>query len=267
MAALTGRDGHNRGVGTAGTPAFDAVRTVASVEYARVLASVIGTVSDWAVAEDAVQDALVRALDRWQRDGVPSNPAAWVTTVARRRATDLLRRESAERRAVTRLEQEFLPDDDTSAPDVAFPRGDERLQLIFTACHPALSLEARAALTLRTVLNVPVDELATLFAVSAHTMQKRLVRARAKIKHAGIAYRVPDPSEMGARSESVCEVLSGLFTLGYADPTAHSEAAVEAIRLARLCCRLAPAGSGAWLEFNGVLALLLPAFPPRGADV
>lgn len=265
MAALTGRDGHNRGVGTAGTPAFDAVRTVASVEYARVLASVIGTVSDWAVAEDAVQDALVRALDRWQRDGVPSNPAAWVTTVARRRAIDLLRRESAERRAVTRLEQEFLPDDDTSAPDAAFPRGDERLQLIFTACHPALSLEARAALTLRTVLNVPVDELATLFAVSAHTMQKRLVRARAKIKHAGIAYRVPDPSEMGARRESVCEVLSGLFTLGYADPTAHSEAAVEAIRLARLCCRLAPAGSGAWLEFNGVLALLLLQHSRRAA--
>ena len=264
--ALLGHGGDaSKGAGAADTPASDAVRRVASLEYGRVLASVIGTVGDWTIAEDAVQDALARALDRWQRDGVPFSPAAWVTTVARRRAIDLVRHESAERRALARLEHEFLGDADEPESGVAFPRGDERLQLIFTACHPALSLEARAALTLRTVLNVPIDELATLFAVSAETMQKRLVRARAKIKHAGIPYRVPGPSELGARSESVCEVLSGLFTLAYADPTARSEAAVEAIRLARLCCRLLPSDSAAWLEFNGVLALLLLQHSRRAA--
>jgi RNA polymerase sigma-70 factor (ECF subfamily) len=256
VAVLERRDGDG-GIGAAETPALDAVRRVASLEYGHVLASVIGTIGDWTIAEDAVQDALVRALDHWQRDGVPSVPAAWVTTVARRRAIDLVRHEGAERRAASRLEHECLYDTDESASAVAFPRGDERLQLIFTACHPALNLEARAALTLRTVLNVPVDDLAALFAVSAVTMQKRLVRARAKIKHAGIAYRVPAPSDMGPRSESVCEVLSGLFTLGYADPTARSDAAIEAIRLARLCCQLLPSDSAEWLEFNGVLALML----------
>ncbi|WP_413320139.1 sigma-70 family RNA polymerase sigma factor [Agrococcus sp. 1P02AA] len=255
----------SRSVGAADAPASDAVRRVASLEYGRVLASVIGTVNDWTIAEDAVQDALARALDRWPRDGVPRSPAAWVTTVARRRAIDLVRHESAERRALARLEHELPEVFDEVASGVAFPRGDERLQLIFTACHPALTLEARAALTLRTVLNVPVDELAILFAVSPETMQKRLVRARAKIKHAGIAYRVPGPAEMSARSESVCEVLSGLFTLAYADPTARSEAAAEAIRLARLCCELFPSDSAAWLELNGVLALLLLQHSRRAA--
>lgn len=265
MAAVGHGADESGGVGAAGTPVSEAVRRVVSLEYGRVLASVIGTVNDWTIAEDAVQDALARALDRWQRDGVPRNPAAWVTTVARRRAIDLVRHESAERRALARLEHELPDESDESASGSAFPRGDERLQLIFTACHPALALEARAALTLRTVLNVPIDELATLFAVSAETMQKRLVRARAKIKHAGIAYRVPGPSEIGARSESVCEVLSGLFTLAYADPTTRSEAAVEAVRLARLCCRLLPYGSAEWLEFNGVLALLLLQHSRRAA--
>lgn len=266
MAVLSPRDDGGEGVGVAGVAA-DAVRHVASTEYARVLASVIGTVGDWTLAEDAVQDALTRALDRWQRDGVPRNAAAWVTTVARRRAIDLLRHEQAERRAMARLEleHELLGEADEPEPGVAFPRGDERLQLIFTACHPALGLEARAALTLRTVLNVSVDELARLFAVSPETMQKRLVRARAKIAHAGISYRVPDPAEMVARSESVCEVLSGLFTLDYADPTAGGEGAVEAIRLARLCAGLLPLDVPGSLEIHGVLALLLLQHSRRAA--
>lgn len=264
--AVVRRDGvEDWGVGAYDTPVARAVRDVASLEYGRVLASVIGTVNDWTIAEDAVQDALARALDRWRLDGVPRSPAGWVTTVARRRAIDLVRHESAERRALARLEHELVVEFDEPTPGVAFPRGDERLQLIFTACHPALTLEARAALTLRTVLNVSIDALATLFAVSEETMQKRLVRARAKIKHAGIAYRVPDPSEMAARSESVCEVLSGLFTLAYAEPAARSDAAVEAIRLARLCCRLLPADSPESLEFDGVLALMLLQHSRRAA--
>ncbi|MBG6054744.1 RNA polymerase sigma-70 factor (ECF subfamily) [Salinibacterium sp. CAN_S4] len=242
-----------------------AVESVASSEYGRVVASVIGTVNDWAIAEDAVQDALARALYRWKQEGVPTNPAAWVTTVARRRAIDLVRHEQAERRALSRLDFEIVPDAEESVSDLGFPRGDERLQLIFTACHPALTLEARAALTLRTVLNVSVDDLATLFAVTADAMQKRLVRARAKIKHAGIPYRVPDSSQMAARSESVCEVLSGLFTIAYADPTGRAQAAEEAIRLARVCCQLLPTDSTERLEFEGLLALLLLQHSRRAA--
>lgn len=248
--------------------AMAAVRHVASVEYGRVLASVIGTVHDWTLAEDAVQDALARAVERWPGDGVPANPAAWVTTVARRRAIDLVRHADAERRAVARLEHE--PHEGADAHDAtdhddAFPHGDERLKLIFTACHPALTLEARAALTLRTVLNVSIEQLAGIFAVAPATMEKRLVRARAKIAHADIPYRVPDAVQLDSRSASVCEVLSALFTIGYSDPTLQPDPGAEAIRLARLCRQLLPADSPARLEFTGLLALLLLQHSRRAA--
>lgn len=248
--------------------AMDAVRHVASIEYGRVVASVIGTVHDWTLAEDAVQDALARAVERWPGDGVPANPAAWVTTVARRRAIDLVRHADAERRAVTRLEHEpheGIDAHDATDHDDAFPHGDERLKLIFTACHPALTLEARAALTLRTVLNVPIEQLAGIFAVAPTTMEKRLVRARAKIAHANIPYRVPDAAQLDSRSASVCEVLSALFTIGYSDPTLQPDPGAEAIRLARLCRQLLPAYSPARLEFTGLLALLLLQHSRRAA--
>ncbi|MFE7197654.1 RNA polymerase sigma factor [Microbacterium oxydans] len=253
-----------------GTPpdAMAAVRHVASIEYGRVVASVIGTVHDWTLAEDAVQDALARAVERWPGDGVPANPAAWVTTVARRRAIDLVRHADAERRAVARLEHEpheGIDTHDTDDHDDAFPHGDERLKLIFTACHPALTLEARAALTLRTVLNVSIEQLAGIFAVAPATMEKRLVRARAKIAHANIPYRVPDAAQLDSRSASVCEVLSALFTIGYSDPTLQPDPGAEAIRLARLCRQLLPADSPARLEFTGLLALLLLQHSRRAA--
>ncbi|KTR78237.1 hypothetical protein NS234_04415 [Microbacterium oxydans] len=247
---------------------MDAVRHVASIEYGCVVASVIGTVHDWTLAEDAVQDALARAVERWPGDGVPANPAAWVTTVARRRAIDLVRHADAERRAVTRLEHEpheGIDAHDATDHDDAFPHGDERLKLIFTACHPALTLEARAALTLRTVLNVPIEQLAGIFAVAPTTMEKRLVRARAKIAHANIPYRVPDAAQLDSRSASVCEVLSALFTIGYSDPTLQPDPGAEAIRLARLCRQLLPAYSPARLEFTGLLALLLLQHSRRAA--
>jgi RNA polymerase sigma-70 factor (ECF subfamily) len=265
LAVLVRNEGGLGSAGASGAAAAAAVHIVASSEYGRVVASVIGTVNDWTIAEDAVQDALARALHRWRQDGVPSNPAAWVTTVARRRAIDLVRHEQAERRAVSRLNYESTADAEEPVSDPGFPRGDERLQLIFTACHPALTLEARAALTLRTVLNVSKDDLATLFAVTPDAMQKRLVRARAKIKHAGIPYRVPDSSQMAARSKSVCEVLSGLFTIAYADPMGRTQAADEAIRLARVCCQLLPTDSTERLEFDGLLALLLLQHSRRAA--
>ena len=245
-----------------------AVRHVASIEYGCVVASVIGTVHDWTLAEDAVQDALARAVERWPGDGVPANPAAWVTTVARRRAIDLVRHADAERRAVARLEHE--PHDGADIAQEAddhdaFPHGDERLKLIFTACHPALNLEARAALTLRTVLNVSIEQLAAIFAVAPATMEKRLVRARAKIAHANIPYRVPDAAQLDSRSASVCEVLSALFTIGYSDPTLQPDPGAEAIRLARLCRQLLPSDSPARLEFTGLLALLLLQHSRRAA--
>ncbi|WP_082749942.1 RNA polymerase sigma factor [Microbacterium paraoxydans] len=250
--------------------AMAAVRHVASIEYGRVVASVIGTVHDWTLAEDAVQDALARAVERWPGDGVPANPAAWVTTVARRRAIDLVRHADAERRAVARLEHEPPPGGVDNTPETddhedAFPHGDERLKLIFTACHPALTLEARAALTLRTVLNVSIEQLAGIFAVAPATMEKRLVRARAKIAHANIPYRVPDAAQLDSRSASVCEVLSALFTIGYSDPTLQPDPGAEAIRLARLCRQLLPADSPARLEFTGLLALLLLQHSRRAA--
>lgn len=246
-----------------------AVQHVASIEYGRVVASVIGTVHDWNLAEDAVQDALARAVERWPGDGVPANPAAWVTTVARRRAIDLVRHADAERRAVARLEHEphdgVVMTQEADDHDDAFPHGDERLKLIFTACHPALTLEARAALTLRTVLNVSIEQLAGIFAVAPATMEKRLVRARAKIAHANIPYRVPDAAQLDSRSASVCEVLSALFTIGYSDPTLQPDPGAEAIRLARLCRQLLPADSPARLEFTGLLALLLLQHSRRAA--
>ena len=244
------------------------VRHVASIEYGCVVASVIGTVHDWTLAEDAVQDALARAVERWPGDGVPANPAAWVTTVARRRAIDRVRHADAERRAVARLEHE--PHESTDIAQEAydhdaFPHGDERLKLIFTACHPALTLEARAALTLRTVLNVSIEQLAAIFAVAPATMEKRLVRARAKIAHANIPYRVPDAAQLDSRSASVCEVLSALFTIGYSDPTLQPDPGAGAIRLARLCRQLLPSDSPARLEFTGLLALLLLQHSRRAA--
>ncbi|EQM75835.1 hypothetical protein L687_02000 [Microbacterium maritypicum MF109] len=245
-----------------------AVRHVASIEYGRVVASVIGTVHDWTLAEDAVQDALARAVERWPGGGVPANPAAWVTTVARRRAIDLVRHADAERRAVARLEHEpheGADTHDTTGHDDAFPHGDERLKLIFTACHPALTLEARAALTLRTVLNVSIEQLAGIFAVAPATMEKRLVRARAKIAHANIPYRVPDAAQLDSRSASVSEVLSALFTIGYSDPTLQPDPGAEAIRLARLCRQLLPSDSPARLEFTGLLSLLLLQHSRRAA--
>lgn len=223
-----------------------------------MIASVIGTVGDWAMAEDAVQDAMQRALERWPSEGVPGNPPAWITTVARRRAIDLMRQQGAAARAAARLtaEVDLLGADEEPSDVSAFPHGDERLALIFTACHPALAPEARAALTLRVVLGVPVERLARLFGVSEHAMQKRLVRARAKIAHAGIPYRVPARSELRDRTAGVLDVLYGLFSIGYANDDADGMAP-EAIRLARLCRSLMPCDSPERLELDGLLALML----------
>ncbi|WP_341947547.1 sigma-70 family RNA polymerase sigma factor [Microbacterium sp. LWH11-1.2] len=230
--------------------ATDAVRealaaTVAA-ERLRIVASLIRRTGDWELAEDAVQDAMTRALTAWPTRGIPDNPAAWLTTAARNAAVDMLRRAASERRTAGRAAIEAAVDREDqalgSAPDVDALGvvDDDRLRLIFTCCHPALPMEARVALTLRTVAGLEVGEIARAFLVSEATMQKRLVRARARIRDAGIPYRVPSAEALPERGQGVLAVLYLLFTEGYAGGSAlvRVPVAEEAIRLARLLSTL-----------------------------
>jgi RNA polymerase sigma-70 factor (ECF subfamily) len=162
------------------------VERVFREEYGRVVATLIGDLRDIDLAEDALQDALATAVETWPRTGVPQNPGAWLTVTARRRAIDRLRRDRRLAELLTQLEQqtEEPVDDDTTIPD-------ERLQLLFTCCHPALAPEAQVALTLRLVGGLTTAEIARAFLVPEETVAQRLVRAKRKIRAAGIPYRVP----------------------------------------------------------------------------
>lgn len=217
-------------------------------EWGRVVATLIRVTGDWGLAEDSAQDAFEEALARWQRDGVPDNPGAWLTTVAKNRAIDRLRRRATEQsklREVTVLEE---PKDELE---------DDRLRLIFTCCHPALTLEARVALTLRTVAGLTTGEIARAFLVPEVTMAQRLVRAKGKIRNAGIPYRVPPDHLLGERLPGVLAVLYVLFTEGYSassgDALVREALAEEAIRVARVLALLMPDEP----EVEGLLALML----------
>jgi RNA polymerase sigma-70 factor (ECF subfamily) len=229
----------------------EAVDEAFRAEWGRVVATLIGHTGDWQLAEECAQEAFARALQRWPREGVPRKPGAWLTTVARNRATDLLRRQGTE---AAKLRQLTVPE---SEPEPEPEIGDDRLRLMFTCCHPALVMDARIALTLRTLAGLTTAEIARAFLVSEPTMAKRLVRAKNKIRNAGIPYRVPPAHQLPERTAGVLAVLYLLFNEGYAATSGADALRVdlsgEAIRLARALAHLMPDEP----EVLGLLALLL----------
>jgi RNA polymerase sigma-70 factor (ECF subfamily) len=236
------------------------VEEVVRTDGARVLAGLIRLAGDFDAAEDALQEAYARALVVWSRDGVPGNRAAWLNTVSRRIALDRLRRN----RTTT------LPDDlEAPAPESEpeNPSGieDDRLRLLFTCCHPALSPQACCALALRTLGGLTTAEIARAFVEPEATTAQRIVRAKRKIREAGISYEVPERSKLPPRIETVLSVLYLIFNEGYASTGAASllrpDLAAEGIRLARLAVELLPAEP----ESKGLLALMLLTDARRAA--
>ena len=215
-------------------------------EWGRVLASLIGFLGDFDLAEEAAQEAFAIAAERWPREGTPANPRAWLTTAARNRAIDRIRRD---RTLATKTRLLDVPEatedvvDETTIPD-------ERLELLFTCCHPALALEAQVALTLRTLGGLGTEEIARAFLVPDETMAKRLVRAKRKIKAAGIPFRVPPAHLLPDRLTAVLAVVYLIFNEGYAG---RGDLAAEAIRLGRALAELMPDEP----EVHGLLALML----------
>jgi RNA polymerase sigma-70 factor, ECF subfamily len=226
-------------------------------EWGRVVATLIRTTGDWDLAEECAQQAFERALETWPRDGIPRRPGAWLTTTARNLARDRLRRTAVG--ASKMREVAMLHCNEEAGHDANDESGvqDDRLRLIFTCCHPALRLEARVALTLRTLAGLTTAEIARAFLVSEATMAQRLVRAKRKILNAGIPYRVPPAHLLPERTGGVLAVLYLLFNEGYSASAGtdlvREGLSSEAIRLARTLARLMPDES----EALGLLALML----------
>lgn len=216
-----------------------------------MLALLVGILGDFDLAEDAVADAFAAAARRWPSEGVPDKPAAWLVATARNRAIDQLRRDRV-LAAKLRLLAGTVPAvaEGADMRDDVIP--DERLELIFTCCHPALALEAQVALTLRAVAGLATEEIARAFLVSAETMKRRLTRAKAKIRDAGIPFRVPPEHQLPGRLAAVLAVIYLIFNQGYGDP-GHSPLEAEAIRVGRVLVSLLPGEP----EPRGLLALML----------
>jgi RNA polymerase sigma-70 factor (ECF subfamily) len=245
-----------------------AVARVARQEWVRVTAALVRDVGDLELAEDAVQDALVAALQAWPRTGVPERPGAWVTTAARRKAIDRLRRDAtlaAKTAALgALLERTSAADGRDEEPSVI---GDDQLRLIFACCHPSLSTDAQVALTLRTLCGLSTAEISRAFLVPEATLAQRLARAKRKMRLAGIPFRIPPDHVLGERLAAVLAVVYLVYNEGYAasggDRLVREELCVEALRLARLLATLMPDEP----EVLGLLGLLLLTDARRPARV
>jgi RNA polymerase sigma-70 factor, ECF subfamily len=215
-------------------------------EWGRVLASLIGFLGDFELAEEAAQDAFAIAAERWPRDGTPENPRAWLVTTARNRSIDRIRRDRTLAAKTRLLDVPEATEDEVDETTIQ----DERLELIFTCCHPALAVDAQVALTLRTLGGLTTEEIARAFLVEQATMAKRLVRAKMKIRAAGIPFRVPPDHLLPDRLAAVLAVVYLIFNEGYGG---RGDLAAEAIRLGRALASLMPDEP----EVHGLLALML----------
>jgi RNA polymerase sigma-70 factor (ECF subfamily) len=227
-------------------------------EWGRVLAALIGFLGDFDLAEEAAQEAFAIAAERWPREGTPANPRAWLVTTARNRAIDRIRRDRTLVAKTRLLEAELEAKREPPSMSTNFP--DERLELIFTCCHPALSLEAQVALTLRTLGGLTTEDIGRAFLVPEATMAKRLTRAKGKIRAAGIPFRVPPPHLLPDRLSAVLAVVYLIFNEGYGG---RGDLAAEAIRLGRALAELMPDEP----EVHGLLALMLVNDARRGARI
>lgn len=236
-------------------------------ESGRILSTLIGLLGDFDLAEEMLQEAYATALQKWPVEGAPANPRAWLISTARNRAIDRLRREKrfdAKRGEILHQTQTFRAPESEAAVEM-FP--DDRLRLIFTCCHPALATDAQVALTLRTVCGLSTEEIAKAFLLPVATLAQRLVRAKRKIRDAGIPYREPPPEDLPARVESVLLAIYLIFNEGYlassGDALVRRELCSEAIRLGRVLCELLPREA----EARSLLALMLLHDSRRDARV
>src|ERR1700721_848853 len=239
--------------------AATAVETVYRAEWGRIVATLIGLIGDFDLAEECAQEAFAAAVDQWRQTGVPALPRAWIIQTARNKAIDRIRRQGRyQEKLASYTASGFVRESDE--PDYDAPEiSDDRLRLIFTCCHPALAAEAQIALTLRTLCGLDTDEIARAFLVPSTTMAQRLVRAKRKIRDAGIPYIVPETNDMPARLDAVLTAIYLVFNEGYAptrgEPLLRADLCSEAIRLNRLVRSLM--GPQPPRETTALLALML----------
>jgi RNA polymerase sigma-70 factor (ECF subfamily) len=223
-------------------------------EWSRVLALLVGYLGDFELAEESAAEAFAVAARRWPAEGVPDQPAAWLVTTARNRAIDRLRRDRVLAAKLRLIEASMIASVEAEVNEAGEGEiPDERLELIFTCCHPALAVEAQVALTLRAVAGLGTEDIAHAFLVSAETMKRRLTRAKVKIRDAGIPFRVPSAGQLPERLAAVLAVVYLIFNQGYSAPGQAGRLAAEAIRLGRVLASLLPGQQ----ETRGLLALML----------